>query len=56
MYILYVFDFLGIPAIPVTPEVSMAIFELLDYIVNEPPPVLPRGIWSDEFVDFVDKW
>jgi len=45
----------GIPAIPVTPEVSMAIFELLDYIVNEPPPVLPRGIWSDEFVDFVDK-
>ncbi|XP_059173102.1 dual specificity mitogen-activated protein kinase kinase 1-like isoform X1 [Physella acuta] len=34
---------------------SMAIFELLDYIVNEPPPTLPRGRFSDEFVDFVDR-
>ncbi|XP_022908228.1 dual specificity mitogen-activated protein kinase kinase dSOR1 [Onthophagus taurus] len=33
----------------------MAIFELLDYIVNEPPPKLPSGIFSDEFKDFVDK-
>ncbi|XP_039257658.1 dual specificity mitogen-activated protein kinase kinase 1-like [Styela clava] len=34
----------------------MAIFELLDYIVNEPPPQLPRGvIFSDEFCDFVEK-
>ncbi|KAK0057446.1 dual specificity mitogen-activated protein kinase kinase 1-like isoform X1 [Biomphalaria glabrata] len=34
---------------------SMAIFELLDYIVNEPPPTLPKGRFSDEFVDFVDR-
>ena len=33
----------------------MAIFELLDYIVNEPPPKLPAGIFSDEFKDFVDR-
>ncbi|XP_023278347.1 dual specificity mitogen-activated protein kinase kinase 1 isoform X1 [Seriola lalandi dorsalis] len=33
----------------------MAIFELLDYIVNEPPPKLP-GIFSSEFQDFVNKW
>ncbi|KAF7633830.1 MAP kinase kinase 2 [Meloidogyne graminicola] len=33
----------------------MAIFELLDYIVNRPPPVLPRHIFSDNFVDFVNK-
>uniref|UniRef100_H2Z9Z6 mitogen-activated protein kinase kinase n=1 Tax=Ciona savignyi TaxID=51511 RepID=H2Z9Z6_CIOSA len=31
----------------------MAIFELLDYIVNEPAPKLPRGHFSDEFCDFV---
>jgi len=34
---------------------SMAIFELLDYIVNEPPPTLPKGRFSDEFVDFVER-
>nr|ALG64477.1 mitogen-activated protein kinase kinase 1 [Tegillarca granosa] len=33
----------------------MAIFELLDYIVNEPPPTLPKGKFSEEFTDFVDK-
>lgn len=33
----------------------MAIFELLDYIVNEPPPKLPSGIFSNEFKDFVDR-
>uniref|UniRef100_A0A665WC31 Dual specificity mitogen-activated protein kinase kinase 1 n=1 Tax=Echeneis naucrates TaxID=173247 RepID=A0A665WC31_ECHNA len=32
----------------------MAIFELLDYIVNEPPPKLP-GMFSSEFQDFVNK-
>ncbi|XP_032906539.1 dual specificity mitogen-activated protein kinase kinase 1 [Amblyraja radiata] len=32
----------------------MAIFELLDYIVNEPPPKLPPGVFSDEFQDFVN--
>ncbi|ESO84309.1 hypothetical protein LOTGIDRAFT_132393 [Lottia gigantea] len=33
----------------------MAIFELLDYIVNEPPPTLPKGKFSDDFEDFVDR-
>ncbi|XP_076465610.1 dual specificity mitogen-activated protein kinase kinase 1-like [Babylonia areolata] len=33
----------------------MAIFELLDYIVNEPPPTLPKGHFSEEFVDFVER-
>jgi len=33
----------------------MAIFELLDYIVNEPPPKLPSGVFSSEFKDFVDR-
>lgn len=33
----------------------MAIFELLDYIVNEPPPKLPSGIFTDDFKDFVDR-
>ncbi|XP_046890521.1 dual specificity mitogen-activated protein kinase kinase 1 isoform X1 [Hypomesus transpacificus] len=32
----------------------MAIFELLDYIVNEPPPKLP-GFFGSEFQDFVNK-
>lgn len=34
---------------------QMAIFELLDYIVNEPPPKLPSGIFTEEFKDFVDQ-
>ncbi|XP_040911438.1 dual specificity mitogen-activated protein kinase kinase 2b isoform X2 [Toxotes jaculatrix] len=33
----------------------MAIFELLDYIVNEPPPKLPHGIFTSDFQDFVTK-
>lgn len=33
----------------------MAIFELLDYIVNEPPPSLPGGVFSAEFKDFVER-
>lgn len=33
---------------------AMAIFELLDYIVNEPPPKLPSGFFTSEFKDFVD--
>ncbi|KAK3930810.1 Dual specificity mitogen-activated protein kinase kinase dSOR1 [Frankliniella fusca] len=33
----------------------MAIFELLDYIVNEPPPKLPPGLFSDAFKDFVER-
>lgn len=34
---------------------TMAIFELLDYIVNEPPPKLEHRIFGAEFKDFVDK-
>lgn len=33
----------------------MAIFELLDYIVNEPPPKLEHNSFTDRFKDFVDK-
>ncbi|XP_011677450.1 dual specificity mitogen-activated protein kinase kinase 1 isoform X2 [Strongylocentrotus purpuratus] len=32
----------------------MAIFELLNYIVEEHPPRLPSRAFSEEFVDFVD--
>ncbi|KAG8594264.1 hypothetical protein GDO81_001133 [Engystomops pustulosus] len=34
---------------------AMAIFELLDYIVNEPPPKLPSGVFTADFQDFVHK-
>lgn len=34
---------------------TMAIFELLDYIVNEPPPKLEHNIFSPQFKEFVDK-
>ncbi|KAF7668369.1 hypothetical protein LDENG_00016140 [Lucifuga dentata] len=34
---------------------AMAIFELLDYIVNEPPPKLPLGVFTADFQDFVTK-
>jgi len=34
---------------------SMAIFELLDYIVNEEPPKLPQQYFSEEFCDFVNR-
>ncbi len=33
----------------------MAIFELLNYIVNEPPPELPSGQFSPEFGNFVSR-
>lgn len=33
----------------------MAIFELLDYIVNEPPPKLPMKAFSKEFQNFVNE-
>ena len=32
----------------------MAIFELLEYIVNQPPPKLPN-VFSEEMRDFVDR-
>ncbi|KAG7488043.1 hypothetical protein MATL_G00029790 [Megalops atlanticus] len=34
---------------------AMAIFELLDYIVNEPPPKLPHGVFTSDFQEFVTK-
>jgi serine/threonine protein kinase len=33
----------------------MAIFELLEYIVNQPPPKLTRNFFSEEFVDFTNR-
>ncbi len=33
----------------------LSIFELLDYIVNEPPPTVPVGVFSTEFKDFIDR-
>ncbi|XP_055914112.1 dual specificity mitogen-activated protein kinase kinase dSOR1 isoform X2 [Eupeodes corollae] len=33
---------------------NMAIFELLDYIVNEPPPKLEHNIFTEDFKNFVD--
>lgn len=33
---------------------SLAIFELLEYIVNQPPPTLPKSHFSTEFIDFID--
>lgn len=42
------------PTATIEPK-TMAIFELLDYIVNEPPPKLEHPIFSQEFKDFVDK-
>lgn len=34
---------------------SLAIFELLEYIVNQPPPTLPSSHFSEEFVDFINR-
>jgi len=36
-------------------ERGLSIFELLDYIVNEPPPTVPLGPFSSEFKDIVDR-
>ena len=33
----------------------MAIFELLEYIVNQPAPKLPKKIFSDSMRDFVER-
>ena len=34
---------------------SMPIFAMLDYIVMQPPPSVPLGVFSPEFKDFVDQ-
>jgi len=38
-----------------TAAAGMAIFELLNYIVNEPPPQLPPGKFSSDFEDVVSR-
>ena len=44
------------PRTPRSPGMKpMAIFELLEYIVNQPPPKLPKNIFSDNMRDFVDR-
>ena len=35
---------------------GLAIFELMEYIINEPSPTLPRTYFSAEFCDFIDRW
>jgi serine/threonine protein kinase len=55
---------LALPRTPRTPRSPapgmpgakpMAIFELLEYIVNQPPPKLPHKVFSVEMRDFVDR-
>jgi mitogen-activated protein kinase kinase len=31
----------------------LSVFELLEYIVNEPVPTLPSGLYSTEFEQFI---
>ena len=52
----FFFLFIKFAAYGMDSRPPMAIFELLDYIVNEPPPKLPSGVFSLEFQDFVNKW
>ncbi|XP_054159585.1 dual specificity mitogen-activated protein kinase kinase 2-like, partial [Oppia nitens] len=33
----------------------LSIFELLDYIVNEPPPTVPKSVFTADFKDYVDR-
>ena len=42
---------------PMTPvgTKQMSIFELLEYIVNEPVAELPKNIFSDNMRDFVER-
>ena len=34
---------------------GLAFFELMEWIVNESPPTLPRTHYSEEFCDFIDR-
>lgn len=44
------------PRTPRSPGMKpMAIFELLEYIVNQPPPKLPAKVFSENMRDFVDR-
>lgn len=40
---------------PPEPKTMMAIFDLLECIINQPPPRLEHKSFSAEFTDFVDK-
>lgn len=40
---------------PPEPKTMMAIFDLLECIINQPPPRLEHKNFSAEFTDFVDK-
>nr|CAH8875204.1 unnamed protein product [Trichobilharzia regenti] len=44
-----------LPAVNSPSSGPMAIFELLSYIVDQPPPRLPRFCFSDDFIDLVDS-
>jgi mitogen-activated protein kinase kinase len=35
---------------------SLAIFELLQYIVNEPVPTLPEGKYPPDYEHFLSLW
>jgi len=51
------FFFLDQPHIVIADDgENVAIFELMEWIVNETPPSLPRSHFSSEFCDFVDHW
>lgn len=44
------------PRTPRSPGMKpMAIFELLEYIVNQPPPKLPTKVFSENMRDFVER-
>lgn len=43
-------------AIATEPETELTIFDLLNCVVLGPTPTLPKGIWNDEFTDFIDIW
>ncbi|RTG86978.1 mitogen-activated protein kinase kinase 1 [Schistosoma bovis] len=44
-----------LPAVNSPSSGPMAIFELLSYIVDQPPPRLPKFCFSDDFIDLVDS-
>lgn len=31
-------------------------WEIMDQVVSQPPPKLPRDAFSPAFLDFVDRW
>ncbi len=37
-------------------EFNMGFWEIMDYIVKEPPPVLPADRFSPELCDFASQW